>query len=245
MKYSEIKIKLLNIFNLQESDRQSDDEWGFLNEFDKSIQKIGYATNLTPETIGEAVKNDVDLIITHHDAWDFVYGMKERCIELLNNHEIIHAYFHAPLDYADFGTCASLASELNLKNIEKATPDNCLFTGETEEPISFETFSDKLSEILQEPLRAFKNNENNIHKVGIVTGGGNLTTDIKIAVDCKCDTYVTGEYNLYSQQYSKFTGINLLIGSHTNTEIIGVKQMVTRLVADTDIEVTRLPEANY
>jgi len=245
MKFSDIKKKLIELFDLQKLNEQLNDEWGFLNEVDKNIQKIGYATSLTNKIIDEAAQNHVDFIITHHDAWDFVYGMKDRCKELLIKYDIIHAYFHAPLDYADFGTCASLASELNLKNIHKITPDDCLFIGETEEPISFEAFSDKLSKILQEPLRAFKNNETTIRKVCVVTGGGNSTKDIRVAVDCKCDTYVTGEYNLYSQQYSKFAGINLLVGSHTNTEIIGVKQMVTRLVAGTYIELIRLLEANY
>ena len=243
MIYSDVKSKLLSLFDSQKLDEQSnDDEWGFLNETDKNIQKIGYATSLTPEIIYEAIQNHVDFIITHHDAWDFVYGMKDKCKELLSEYNITHAYFHEPLDFAEFGTCASLASALNLKNTKS---DYCPFIGETEKPIEFEQFSNQLADILQEPIRAYKNNNTPIQKVCVVTGGGNLTNDIKVAVDYKCDTYITGEYVLYSQQYAKFTGINLLVGSHTNTEILGVRQMGTRLVTGTDIELIQLHEENY
>lgn len=84
-----------------------------------------------------------------------------------------------------------------------------------------------------------------ISKICVVTGAGNMTNDIKIAVDNNCDTYVTGEYNLYSQQYSKFTGINLMVGSHTNTEIPGVFQLVNKLIENTSIEAVKLTEETY
>jgi len=241
--YFDVKAKLIGLF-----DGELDDEWGFLNESDKSINKIGYATSLTPEIIDEAAGYGVDFIITHHDAWDFVYGMKEKCKELLNKHNIIHTFVHLPLDDADFGTGSSLANALNLQNCQKAIPEGiylCSVIGETQTPIAFEHFSKQLTNILQESIRAYQNNNNPVHKVCITTGGGNSTKDIKSAVDYKCDTYVTGEYNLYSQQYAEFAGINLLVGSHTNTEILGVHQMVKLLVADTDIDMIRLHEENY
>ena len=248
MNYFDVKAKLIDLFEPQKLDGKLDDEWGFLNEVDKNIQKIGYATSLSTDIIDEAVQNDVDFILTHHDAWDFVYGMKEKCMQLLNKHNMIHAFFHLPLDDADFGTSSSLAKALNLQNCEKAIPEDiylCSVIGKTEMPISFEQLSNQLTNILKEPIRAYQNNNNPIHKVCITTGGGNLTTDIKVAVEHECDTYITGEYILYSQLYAKFAGINLFVGSHTNTEILGVEQMVTQLIADTNIEMLRLSEKNY
>jgi len=245
MKYFDVKAKLLSLFDTQKLEGKIDDEWGFINEADKDIHKIGYATSLSVDVVNEAVRNDVDFILTHHDAWDFVYGMKEKCKELLYKHNIIHAFFHEPLDFADFGTCFSLADALGLQNCRNEIVDSCLVMGETKEPVVFELFKDELSNVLQESIRAYQNNINPVRKVCVATGAGNLSSDIKIAVECKCDTYVTGEYNLYSQMYAKLSGINLLVGSHTNTEIIGVQQMVLRLVDDTNIKFLRIPENNY
>jgi Rrf2 family protein len=55
---------------------------------------------------------------------------------------------------------------------------------------------------------------------------------------------VTGEYALYSQQYAGFCGMNLFVGSHTNTEILGVKSMAERLTCGGRIELIRIREPN-
>ncbi len=249
MMFQNVKTKLLSLFKDEKLDGRMDSEWGFYNEIDKDIRKIGYATNLTPETIHEAIKNNADMIITHHDAWAFVYGMKEKCLSLLKENHISHAFFHAPLDDADFGTSSSLANALNVTNSYKAIPYEEIYhagvIGRLEKPVEFEHLTKELSNILCEPIKAFKNNRNPVSKICVATGAGNMTHDIKIAVDNNCDTYVTGEYNLYSQQYAKFAGINLMVGSHTNTEILGVIQLVNTLIENTDIEAVRLSEENY
>lgn len=249
MDYQDIKVRLISLFQRDKLAGHMDSEWGFTHETDKDIVKIGYETSLTPETISEAIKQNVEMIITHHDAWAFVYGMKDQCLELLKESNRAHAFFHAPLDDADFGTSSSLANTLKLTNTYKAIPYEELYfagvIGALEKPTDFEQFEKHLSDILGEPIKAFKNNRKPIRKICVVTGGGNMTNDIKIAVDNDCDTYITGEYSLYSQQYSKFAGINLMIGSHTNTEILGVFQLVNKLTENTNIEAVRLAEDNY
>ena len=68
---------------------------------------------------------------------------------------------------------------------------------------------------------------------------------MRIAVENGCDTYVTGEYVLYSQQYAQHVGMNLLVGSHTNTEILGVEAMAQRLARGTGLKLVRISEPNY
>ncbi len=249
MRYQDIKTGLISLFRHDKLDGCMDSEWGFTNGTDREVTKIGYATNLTPETINEAVKYHAELIVTHHDAWGFIYGMKEKCLSLLKESDTAHAFFHAPLDDADFGTSSSLASALHLTNHRKAIPYEEKFLagviGTLEQSADFDEFGKRLSHILAEPIKTFKNNEKPIRKICVVTGAGNMTSDIKIAVDNHCDTYLTGEYNLYSQQYAKFAGINLMIGSHTNTEIFGVSELVQRLIGNSGMEAVRLAEENY
>ncbi len=249
MIFSDVQAKLVSLFEPEKLDGRVDAEWGFTGKPGKDIAKIGCATNLTPETIRQAAKNRVDMMLTHHDAWPFVYGMKEQCLALLAERDISHAFFHAPLDDAAFGTSASLAVALGLKNTRRAIPYEGIYlagvVGTLETPAAFQPFASQLSDILGEPVRAFQNNSGPVQKVCVVTGAGNMTNDIQLAANDGCDTYITGEYNLYSQQYAKFAGIHLLVGSHTNTEISGVLHLAEKLVENTGMEAVRLSEENY
>lgn len=77
MKYSNLKDFLLFLFNRSKLD-SNPNEWGFFNEQEKEIKRIGYSTNITPKIIEQAKINHIDLLLTHHDSWEFVYGLKEK-----------------------------------------------------------------------------------------------------------------------------------------------------------------------
>ena len=72
-----------------------------------------------------------------------------------------------------------------------------------------------------------------------------MTTEVRELVERGCDTYITGEKSLYTIQYAKFTGINLIVGSHTFTEIWGVESLTLKIKeAFSDVEIVRLNEAH-
>lgn len=50
-----------------------------------------------------------------------------------------------------------------------------------------------------------------------------------VSVEEGCDLYLTGEKILYSIEYAKLNGLNLIVGSHTFTELFGVKSMLEGL----------------
>lgn len=246
MEYKYLKERLLNMFD-SEKLRLFPKEWGFFNETERDIKRIGYATNLTGEIIEQAKENRVDFLLTHHDSWEFIYGLKEHCNKMLQEGGITHAFFHAPLDDADFGTSASLAQALGMKNCKKVMPYRELYYGGVAGeivPVDFESFSERLTNILQENVRCLRNNDRPVRRIAVAAGGGNMTSDMRVAVELGCDTYVTGEYALYSQQYARFCGMNLFVGSHTNTEILGVKSMAERLACEGKIELIRITEPN-
>lgn len=246
MEYRELRTKIWNMFDSDKLEALPQ-EWGIYNEFDREISRIGYATNLTPEIIERAKKLEADFILTHHDSWEFIFGMKKECNALLEEYHMTHAFFHAPLDDADFGTSASLAKALGINKTKKELPYAGLYyggrMGELDREVSFESFADRLSEILEEPVRQYQNH-NGVKKICVAAGGGNLTTEMKIAAERGCDTYVTGEYSLYSAQYARFAGMNLLVGSHTNTEIFGVQAMAEKVVEGTTVDIKRIWECN-
>lgn len=225
------------------------DDYEFTYLTNKSITKIGYATNLSLETIDEAAENDIDLMITHHDAWDFLYGLKEECVKRLEKHQINHFFIHGPLDFVDFGTCTSLMNELNIDDIKKfATFNEEEFPaiGEFSEEIEFNSLVKRMRSKLEEPVRAWQHHHDKVKRIGILTGAGHSSDVIKKALDEGCDTYITGEATLYTIQYAQFVGVNLLVGSHTFTEIFGVESLAQKVKeAFPETQITRLREKHF
>ncbi|PYZ94704.1 SMS protein [Salipaludibacillus keqinensis] len=227
-----------------------DDEYGFNNKTNHKITTIGYATNLSIEVIEMAAESDVDLIITHHDAWDFIYGLKEKCLEKLERYGIRHFWIHSPLDYIEFGTSTSLMNVLGVDHIETYS----MFKNGRESPgigkfdsrLPFHELVHRIKKELSEPIRAWRNSHKDVEKVGVLTGAGHSSDHIKYALEEGCDTYITGEATLYTIQYAQFAGVNLLVGSHTFTEIYGVESLVKRVQEkNRDIRTIQLVEDHF
>ncbi|MDM5189090.1 Nif3-like dinuclear metal center hexameric protein [Bacillus sp. DX4.1] len=226
--------------------KYGDDEYGFTNISKNKFNKIGYTTNLTIETIEEAKANQVDMIITHHTPWSFLYGMEKTCKEKLREYEINHFWIHSPLDFVQFGTCTSLFREIEIdKMIEYSSCDEEELPGigEYELPMSFSELVERVEDRLEEEVKSWKNNDKQVKKVAILTGAGNNTNIIQKALERGCDTYITGEKTLYTVQYAKFKGVNLIVGSHTFTEIFGVESLVFKLKGENPtLEIVQLFE---
>lgn len=227
------------------------DDYGFTNTSNHEIRKIGYATNLSLETVEQAIQQGVDLIVTHHDAWDFLYGLREACVKKMQEHNISHFWIHAPLDFVEFGTCTSLMETLEIDTITKYSSYNdedgdLPGIGEYSHSFDFNLLTEKMRSKLNEPVRAWKNNDKEVKRIGVLTGAGHSSSIIQKAVDEGCDTYVTGEATLYAIQYAEFAGINLLVGSHTFTEIFGVETLAKKIVElNPDVVISELKEAHF
>lgn len=240
--------KINDLFNVTNKEVYSS-ESGLTYNADKKVKKLGYCVNLTPETIEEARIHGVDIMVTHHDAWDEIYGLKVACIKKLSDYGISHYYNHLPLDDCNFGTNDSLLKELNLKNIKRTHEWEGLYFGRTaeyDEAIEFNELVTTIENLLEEPVKSWKFNDKKVKRVGLVCGNGGPTECLKESVENNCDVYITGECNLYTIQYAKFKGINLIIGSHTFTEFFGIQSLALKLNENIkDIEVVSLNEEHY
>lgn len=245
MKVEKIVEYILTLFDTVDN-KEFHNESGITVESKKDIKKIGYCTNLTIDVIEKAKINNVDMLITHHDAWDFIYGLKDVCISKLEEYQISHYYNHLPLDDCDFGTNNSLVNKLGLKIIEETHLEDGFYCGriaEFKEEISLKELVNKLENILKEPVKAWKFNDRKIKRVGIVCGGGGFTPDLKEAVDKSCDVYITGEKVLYTIEYAEFKKLNLIIGSHTFTELFGIESLAKKISEKfDDIEIVEIHE---
>jgi dinuclear metal center YbgI/SA1388 family protein len=248
MNLEQFELAIKKLFKKEMLDEHEGD-YGFLCTSNTSFSKVGYCTNLTIETIDEAVTNEIDLMITHHDAWDFIYGLREQCVKKLKENNISHFFIHGPLDFVEFGTCTSLMNVLGIDTIKQYSHyqnGDIPGIGEFNKSITFSSLLERIRFELNEPVRAWKNNQEEIKRVGILTGAGNSTNHIKLALDNGCDTYITGEASLYTIQYAQFVNINLFVGSHTFTEIYGVESLVKRLKEiHNDFEMIKLYEPHF
>lgn len=229
----QFKSHIEELFGQLLKDFKENDEYGYCNFSTAHYKKLGCATNITPEIVLQAAEKNVDLIVTHHDAWDFVYGMKERCVELLKEHNIAHFYIHLPLDYAEFGTCNSLLRLLGASNIIQQSHhvegQSTIGIGELGTSITIEELVGVMENLLGERVYFQRNNNKEIRRIGMITGAGNGTNHLREALNRNCDVYITGEKTLYTVQYARFINMNLIIGSHTFTEIFGVRSLAHKV----------------
>ncbi len=245
MRLTEINEYIESLFDSRDNEHYHE-ESGITVRGSEEVKRIGYCTNLTLDTIEEAITNKVDMIITHHDAWDSIFGLKDACkVKLLENN-ISHYFNHLPLDDCDFGTNNSMIEKLGLKIIEKSHVEDGFYCGriaEFSERVNFEGLVQRLETLLEEPVKAWKFRDGDIKRVGLVCGGGGLTPDVREAFEKSCDVYITGEKILYTIEYAKFVGMNLIIGSHTFTEIFGIESLAKKIKERyCEIEIIQLRE---
>jgi putative NIF3 family GTP cyclohydrolase 1 type 2 len=157
--------------------------------------------------------------------------LRDECVKKMKEYNISHFYIHGPLDFVKFGTCTSLMNVIGIDNIKQYSfykHGDIPGIGEFNESVKFSTLVDRMRTELNEPVRAWRNNEKDVKRIGVLTGAGHSSDHIKLVVEDGCDTYITGEATLYTIQYAQFVGINLLVGSHTFTEIYGVESLAKR-----------------
>jgi putative NIF3 family GTP cyclohydrolase 1 type 2 len=72
-------------------------EFAYIVNSVTELSRVGYATNLDQIVVAKAVKAKVDALITHHDAWDFLYELRTDVYNTLQVNAISHCFIHLPL----------------------------------------------------------------------------------------------------------------------------------------------------
>ena len=242
MNIQQFKDYLAEVFGIDRLSRDS----GFTHVGSQEITKMGYAANITPQTLEEAIRARVNMMLTHHDPWQEVYGLREYCVQRLQEYDMTHYYLHPALDDCDFGTGASLLVRLGARVAEKSNQSGEWYwgrIGEFEPPVGFDELVQRMEAALEEPVCAWRNNERLVKRAVVVPGQGWATYEIRDAMERHCDVYITGEKLLYTVAYAQFVSMNLIVGSHTFSEILGMESLAQRIGQRfPEVEVTRLRE---
>ena len=224
--------------------KSHEDEWG-LQEYCSTPTTVGYATTITPDTIVRAVDQNVNVIVTHHDAWQFMFEERERVYELLQTHEITHVWAHLPLDMADFGTSAMLLSGMGCAPVATLTEVEGR-VGELPEPTCFATVRENLTSFLNESPRSEHDANRTVQRVASVPGAGIYTSYLRDALAYDIELYVTGETNLYLLEYARYQNVNVLVYSHNYSELPGVHAFAKRIAGLLGLELrNHLGDAHF
>ena len=220
------------------------DQWGIVSHC-PDPQSIAYATTLTPAVIKQAAARNIDLLVTHHDSWDFMREEQHASFELLEQHKISHIWCHTPLDRVDFGTAASLLSITGCQLTGIIAEDDGRI-GELSEAHQLSEIRNLLNGQLSEsPCREF-DAKRLIRRIACVPGAGAMTGCLAEALAYGIDLCLTGETSLYLLTYATFHNISVLIYSHNYTEILGTQNLARKIADQMGIKtILRLDEPHY
>lgn len=220
------------------------DEWGVVDHC-PNPGSIGYATTLTSAIIRQAVDKNLDLLVTHHDAWEFMLAERAESHNLLTRHKISHIWCHEPLDKAPFGTAAVLLEIIGCIEIGKIVED-CGRVGELQGEHKLADIINLLDAHLSEKPCRIHDSGKLISRIGCVPGGGMLVDYLVEALEYDVDLFITGETSLYLLEYARYREVSTLIYSHNYTEIFGTHNLARRIADHLGIaEITRLDEPHF
>lgn len=206
---------------------------------------IGFATTLTPDVIQQAAQHGIHLLVTHHDAWEFMREQRSACQDLLSKHQVSHIWCHAPLDRVDFGTTAALLDLVACKTVAGLSEGDGR-VGELSQPMSLSAIRQVLDEQLAESPCRLHDAGRLIQRMACVPGAGASTACLSEALPYGVDLYLTGETSLYLLEYARFHNVSVLIYSHNYTEIFGTRNLADRVAAQLGIQsIIRLQEPHF
>jgi dinuclear metal center YbgI/SA1388 family protein len=203
----------------------------------RQIKKIGWAVDADIESIGKAGKEKVDLLIVHHGIY---WGrsaldrkMRAGRIRLAKRLGVAIYSSHLPLDaHPELGNSIGLLRALGLGD-SKRKP----FGVAMGRAIGWKVEGGKwkLRDLVNRMTRVTGRKAVVLgcgpkvcRKIGIVTGGFG---DLDQVVKARLDTLITGEVDYPTEVKAKELGINLILGGHQETEVFGVRELRTRVLA--------------
>lgn len=193
------------------------------------IEKVLTSLELTDEIVEEAIREEADMIITHHPlifggikSIDFRNITGSLIIKLLNAGISVYSS-HTPFDKIEGGNNDYLAELIGLRDISGFTDgddvDMIGRIGILPQSMTLAAMADLLAEGLNidpEQIRFVGNPNQLINTVGLCTGAGADLMDL--AIENGCQLFITGDVKYHDAQNAKAKGIALIDAGHYGTE---------------------------
>lgn len=226
-------IKVVDVFELLEGKAPCalkldfDNVGHLVGHADAPVTRVMCALDVTDDVIDEAIDCGAELIVSHHPlVFDAVKSVTDttwvghRILTLAENH-VAAICMHTNLDAAKGGVNDALMAALGGKVTEVLDPVSSIGRiGELDSEMS-------LADFLGQTKAALKANGLRYHDAGravrhIACCGGSGGSDIALAYDAGCDTYVTADVKYDQFLEAKSLGINLIDADHFCTENVVV-----------------------
>ncbi|MBY8983785.1 MAG: Nif3-like dinuclear metal center hexameric protein [Candidatus Lokiarchaeota archaeon] len=209
----------------------------------KTIKKILLTIDVSIEALHFAVRNKINLIISHHSLIkDPINTFNQNLINkltLLTKYPISIFVLNSSFIAAEGGVSETIAEALYL-NIEKTfeinnykgvkvpigricTPKHYL---KKDQKISLENLLKRIKTNLELTHVLYVGNlKNIINKICIVGGDTPNIKYLRKAQNLECDCYITGKIDYLDAIYGRDTGFNLIEASHYKIEILALKKL--------------------
>ncbi len=200
-----------------------------LGHWEKDVQKILLALDITDETIAYAREKGCDLIVTHHPLtmdplmqWNDGNPTAALALKLAEG-GIAHIACHTNLDACEGGVNTQLAAACGIKNARVFEELGRMGSLET----TFEALAERLKKTL--PAACVKGvcAHREVRNVAVVGGSGGSMLESAAALGC--DTFVTGEVKHHQALLVRELGLNLLVLGHYETEYLALPPLAEAL----------------
>jgi dinuclear metal center YbgI/SA1388 family protein len=201
------------------------------------VARVGYAVDVSVQTIRAAQRAGADFLIVHHGLWwgrhvQITGPMHARVSGLIHADLSLYAA-HLPLDcHPKVGNNVELARLLGLRVKEPFGEYKGIKLGviaTAARPHSRSAFAARVAKVLGERPQVLAHGPASVRRVAIVSGGGAMLTED--AARAGCDTFLTGESEHSAVHPARETGINLVFGGHYATETVGLRALQRHVAA--------------
>lgn len=200
------------------------------------IRKVLVALDLTVDVAEEAIRENADLVLTHHPIfWTPVAGIypdrpETAAAYRLIRHGIGHFAVHTNLDAAQGGVNDTLCAILGLEEVHTLEPEGIGRVGRLPQEMCFADFVRNCENSLGTKAHITGDPERRIRTVGCIGGAGG--GDVQYAVQAGCDAFVTGEMKHNQAIDADYLGLCCCVLGHYETENPVLKPLISRLQSE-------------
>lgn len=229
-------------FHIQEKWDNSGFQFGNLSD---QVKSILVTMDVGINSIEKAIKNNVNLIISHHPLFFEKISKLEsedgtyKKLKLLFENNINVISVHTPLDLNYNGVSKALSEACMLEEesflIENNLDNGYGFFGNIKRQ-RFKDYAKELRKIEYFKTMVYYGDEDDIiSKVGVMGGSGAFS--IKYAIEKNLDLLITADLKYHDIQYAIENGLKLIDLGHFESEVLGLNKLVDFLKNKYDFKI--------
>ncbi len=205
----------------------------------KEVKRILLCLDVTPKVAAYAKDNGFDLIISHHPMiFSPLKGITDtKHIDLIRSGISVFS-FHTRMDTAEGGVNDTLASLLELKEVESFC--EMARVGVLDKEMPFEDFLAYVKEKLCADTLNYVQGNKSVKKVALLGGGGkDFWQD---AMNTGADVYITGEMSYNTMLDAAECGFAVIEAGHFHTEfpvLEALKKLILEKAQDVCVQILR------